>query len=292
VPATSFDSERDLQSVTRLVIYLLLLGATGCQAPAINIEQLAAQSGMSRQVVAGDRFRHVVYLKPASSGYPEQTLHVYLEGDGIPWRYRGTVPADDPSSRNPLALQLMSVDPHTGLYVGRPCYMGMYNEPGCSPELWTSGRYSEQVVNSMSAVITQQLQVGDYRQLVLIGYSGGGALAVLLANRLQAANPQVTTRVVTMAANLDTDRWTSLHGFLPLSGSLNPMRTASLQGMHHRHYAGTEDTQVPVDIIADFVTQHGGELVEIEGYNHHCCWLSLWVEESGSVPSAAVGDLQ
>ena len=66
----------------------------------------------------------------------------------------------------------------------------------------------------MVAALRSFLSVHPYPHVVLIGYSGGGTLAWLMASRI----PE-TTRVVTIAANLDIDEWTRIHGDSPLSGS-------------------------------------------------------------------------
>ena len=69
----------------------------------------------------------------------------------------------------------------------------------------------------MAAALSDILQRRPYQGLVLIGYSGGGVLAMLLAEQFPA-----TQAVVTVAGNLDTDAWAIEHGYSPLRGSLNP----------------------------------------------------------------------
>ena len=52
-------------------------------------------------------------------------------------------------------------------------------------------------------------------KVILVGYSGGGAIAVLLAaRRLDVAG------VITVSADLDLAYWTQRDGLAPLSGSL------------------------------------------------------------------------
>ena len=51
------------------------------------------------------------------------------------------------------------------------------------------------------------------REVTFVGYSGGGVLAVLIAERLDNV-----AGVITVGANLDTDAWTEHHGYLPLTG--------------------------------------------------------------------------
>jgi dienelactone hydrolase len=51
----------------------------------------------------------------------------------------------------------------------------------------TAGRYSERVVSSMAVAARRLLQARGAAHVVWLGYSGGGALAVLLAARVPLA---------------------------------------------------------------------------------------------------------
>lgn len=199
--------------VNRKVIFLTsILFLVGCSSLAEEFARKAAERGLKREVLTGARFQHVIYYKPGSSS---KTLHVYLDGDGIPW-IAGR-PSDDPTPRNPLLLNLMALDSAPAVYLGRPCYHGARSIGSCASRFWLKDRYSEEVVVSLSAVISQLLQQGGYDNIAWFGHSGGGALAVLLAARF----PQ-TLSVVTVAANLDLDAWAAYTGHNDLSGSLNP----------------------------------------------------------------------
>lgn len=180
----------------------LLLAATAYSSPAGRFSQNAAALGMHAGVVPGTAFQHVVFEQARR---PSRTLHVYLDGDGTPWvAWR---PATDPTPRNPLLLRLMALDPNPSVYLGRPCYHGLSETPPCSSALWTGERYSETVVSSMAAALRRVLQAGGFDRLIWVGYSGGGAIAVLLAPRFTE-----TTDLITIAANLDIDAWADLHG--------------------------------------------------------------------------------
>ena len=168
-------------------------------------------------------FSHTVF----DNGAPvvdDGVLHVYLEGDGTPWRHR-TVIMPDPTPRRPLMLGLMALDPDASVYVGRPCYNGTYAEPGCDNRLWTSDRYSERgrVEHDERGAPPRRAGRGAAR-VRLFGHSGGAALALLIAERL----PTAVDAVLTLAGNLDTDAWTTHHGYSPLYGSINPAGRAPL----------------------------------------------------------------
>lgn len=243
-----------------------LISTAGCQSLPEHIDGYAARQGMERRVIAGDPFRHVVYERDGTGG----TLHVYIEGDGRPWLH-GVLVADDPTPRSPYALTLMARDPAPAVYLGRPCYFGLHTDDGCDERFWTAARYAPAVVDSMAAALERLLAERRQPEVVLVGYSGGGALAVLLAHRV----PRLRG-VVTVAANLDTDEWTARHGYLPLDESLNPMTAARLRGIPHIHFGGAEDTVVSGDTIAAFAERHGGRYRIIEGFDHRCCWRERW----------------
>ena len=244
----------------------LLLAATACSSPAGRFSENAAVLGMRARVVSGAAFHHVVF---EHAGRASRTLHVYLDGDGTPWR--AWRPATDPTPRNPLLLRLMALDPNPSIYLGRPCYHGLSETPSCSSALWTGARYSEAVVSSMAAALRRVLQAGGFDRLAWFGYSGGGAMAVLLAPRFTE-----TTDLITIAANLDIDAWTDLHGYSRLAGSLNPAQQPPLPArIRQRHYVGGQDRVVPKHVVARGPIDPN-TLVVIPSYDHTCCWETTW----------------
>lgn len=254
-----------------LAIASLFVAATGlvaCTTPAQKADAIAREAGLEREVVAGAGFNHVVYRgrAAASSG----VLHVYIEGDGRAYLDRWTV-APDPTPTSPVMLRLMATDRAPSLYVGRPCYFGLAGEAGCNPFFWTLGRFSQPVIDSMTAAIANEAR--DAGAIELYGHSGGGALAVLLARRLDKV-----TRVVTLAGNLDPAAWSQLHDYSPLSGSESPLSGGPLhERIAQTHYAGSRDRNVPPALLAEAVPRLGaGRLVVVAEADHTCCWGSVW----------------
>ena len=251
----------------------LLLVTAACASPSTDFSRRVVTLGLAEGRVRGEPFEHLLVRNPKPAGV---RLHVYLEGDGTPWL--GGLPARDPTPRRPLALALMAQDPAASVYLGRPCYHGVGEGPSCPDILWTSARYSETVLTSMAAVIRRIVAAEGIQELVWFGYSGGGTLAVLLASRV----PQ-SVAVITVAANLDTDGWTDLHGDRRLVGSLNPARQPPLPDrVVQIHYAGGRDRVVPVEIMRRGVTGAGRLVVEPE-FDHVCCWAASWPRILGEV---------
>src|SRR3972149_2178107 len=91
--------------------------------------------------------------------------------------------ATDPTPTQAVALRLMHLDSAPSVLVGRPCYHELKRSAECTPGLWTHARYSSTVVASMLAVIEVLARGSNSTGVVLIGYSGGGALAMLIAER-------------------------------------------------------------------------------------------------------------
>jgi hypothetical protein len=256
--------------VRRLGALLGLLAIAACAGPAARFDREASSLGLAREDIAGAGFTHAVYRSARAAAGGD--LHIYLEGDGTAW-VSGRYVAVDPTPRMPVALLLMTRDPAPALLLGRPCYHGHYADPGCTPSLWTGARYSEAVVASMAAALESLRAPGA--RLTLIGHSGGGTLAMLLAERV----PGVDT-VVTVAGNLDVAGWTRLHDYAALSDSLDPGARGPLPtDIRQIHFAGGRDGEVPPDLVRGAVRRQPGARFEVvDSFDHRCCWEREWPE--------------
>lgn len=241
----------------------------GCQTPAERISIQATELGLVRELLQGTRYRHVSYLSGPSDA---DALHVYIDGDGSPWRQRNRV-STDPTPKRAIMLELMSIDSTKSLYLGRPCYHGLANDLCCTPWLWTHGRYSVIVVDSMEAALRSYVQHAPPQRLRFFGFSGGGALAVLLAARF----PETDT-VVTIAGNLDIEAWAQHHGYTPLTGSLNPASLPPLdRSVRQLHLVGLRDAIVPPVLVERYLQgQPHSELIRYPEFDHNCCWREIW----------------
>jgi len=257
------------RSAQLFLIVFFALFLVGCGTPAERVDWLASRLGLVRETRVGQPFQHVVYRNRIHGG---DVLHVYIGGDGRPWARVDRI-AEDPDSPRSVVLDLMALDARPSLYLGRPCYHGLAKRARCTPWHWTMGRYSSGVVESLASVLRERLDGGGYKRLVLIGHSGGGTLAMLLAARFAE-----TETLVTLAGNLDIDAWAAWHGYSPLSGSLNPAHQPSLSSeIQQYHLAAGRDRAVPAALIGEMVSRlpHACFML-FEGFDHDCCWQRIW----------------
>jgi len=245
-----------------------------------RLDQTALQQGLNYQRIETDLFQ----LAGVTRGKPiedhSKPSRIYLEGDGIPWR--NNEPSANPTGRGRLSFQIFLQDEWATAYLARPCYEQETMPANCTPELWTSGRYSKAVVNTLIQAIEQIAPTGD---IELVGYSGGGTLAALIAHRLTRVS-----RVLTLAANLDHDAWSQHHGSLPLTSSLNPIDDAPTLNGRELHLFGADDTIAPAALAQVYFEKHVAAVGVIDGFTHRCCWVEQWLrileEWDGQHPDA------
>jgi len=265
------------------VLIAFVMASAGCSSSS-DWQSIARTNEYVAELVPGDSFQHRVFLHRVEQA--GDVLHIYIEGDGVPWVTPRRV-SRDPTPRHALMLELMSLDSGPAAYIGRPCYFDTLNDADCNPVLWTDQRYSEPVVQSLCAAtryVGRQRHVNRFR---LFGHSGGGALAVLMARCLDNLDA-----VVTLGANLDTEAWTRLHGYTPLYGSLNPA-TAGLQTSRpiELHIYGTEDRVAPRSAAEQYLlaaTQ--ARTISVSGAGHADCWRALWPQILSWTEAVVTGD--
>lgn len=248
-------------------LFLLLLLQSCSSTPTRHLD-IAVANLFQAQVLATDYFKHQIFTRYVSGA---TELHVYIDGDGLPWK-NGNVVSSDPTPHHPLALELMSKDTQSAVYIGRPCQYVLAEDRACEPDDWTFARYSPQVVASMVDAIAAMEKESRAKELVLIGYSGGGVLAVLIASQIASVR-----EVVTVAGNLDVDAWTQSRGFEALTGSVNPVHQPALpEPVRQVHLAGGRDTVVSPDVTQAYTERFGVELIMYPDFDHLCCWVEHW----------------
>jgi pimeloyl-ACP methyl ester carboxylesterase len=162
------------------------------------------------------------------------------------------------------------------VYLGRPCQYVIAGGANCDSKWWSTARYSDEVVAAVDRMVDRLLARHSAEGLILVGYSGGGAVAALLAARRRDVRG-----LVTIAANLDTEAWAELHRVSPLMDSVNPAsRAADIGRTPQVHFAGAKDAIVPPAIIQSFMarlpSKSDAELVVEPAFDHKCCWSLEW----------------
>jgi dienelactone hydrolase len=257
-------------------IVLLLLTAvflSGCKTITYGHEpgSVGDMYGMKKVLVKGGDFWITTYQKITNKNAP---FVFYIEGDGAAFDGKFRV-SRNPTPRRQMFINLAGIDERPNvIYVARPCqYTPMDLNPKCSNQYWTNKRMSDDSVRAVNDVI---VSVNNNRQkFSLVGYSGGGGIAVLIAAR----NPMVHD-IITIAGNLDHKSFTTHHNVSPMIGSLNPIDYASqVRNVPQLHVSGGKDNIVPPFIADKFVQKAASPCVKqqiFEGVSHRDGWKRLW----------------
>lgn len=239
-----------------------------------SADQLAKSAGFKKQLITTDAFNLVSYQKISNTS--NDVLVIYIEGDGSAWK-SGSLPSDDPTPTNPLALGLAVQDKRPAVaYLSRPCQFTGIPSKGCSESVWTDARFSPAVVNSSNQAIEILKKQYQSKELILVGYSGGAAVASLVA-----AQRNDVKQLITVAGNLDTSAWVKYFGLNPLTGSLNPADHAKqLSTLKQIHFIGDKDLVIPLAVTESYMNKlqkpNNAQLIEIKEYGHVCCWVRDW----------------
>jgi len=261
-----------------LVIALLCLTACASRYSVSErqgqAQRLAREADWVAQRLQVPGFDFMAYVPQRWRSGPELT--VYIEGDGLAW-LTPTRPSSNPTPLNPVGLKLALAHPAGEVaYLGRACqYLGA-NAAGCDPRYWTEERFSPEVVQAMSTAVSQLKAQRHAQRIILVGYSGGGALAVLLA-----AQRSDVQRIVTVAGNLDTQAWTQRHGLGELVGSINPADWARrVAHIPQWHFVGAQDSNIVPALVQGYAAQlppHSpAHVLVLDGFTHSCCWAEGW----------------
>lgn len=268
-----------LISLDLAVLVCLLLAGCG----AMPSERFAKARGLAdagRMVERDIAAPPFVLRSYARIGDPASgTARLYIEGDGLAWLSRSR-PSPDPTPINPVALSLAKADPAANvIWLARPCqYHLSTNGKLCPSGYWQAARFAPEAIAAMNGAIDELKRIHKLRRLELVGFSGGGAVALLLAARRSDV-----ASVRTVAGTLDTDAFTRLHQVSPMSASLNPAASAPrLAAIPQRHFVGAEDKIVPADIYRSYRAAAGpgatASIAMIAGASHEEGWVERWPE--------------
>jgi hypothetical protein len=275
-----FSNELNRALAQRLLMALICVCAlpgvlTGCADPNRHAETLAHTANLQHDQVSTDSFVLTSFYRITR---PDQPLTVYIEGDGMAWRSR-TAPSENPTPHQAQGLTLAVVDPAPNVvYLARPCqFTPLALDPRCDKAYWTDKRFAEEVVVAMNQAVTHYAIQVPGQRIHLVGYSGGGALAVLIAARRHDV-----ASLRTVAGNLDHAEVNRLHHVSAMPESLNAIDVArQVASIPQLHLSGADDSIVPPVIAQHFVSVTASRCAHsqiVPGIKHEGDWARLWPE--------------
>lgn len=210
----------------------------------------------------------------------DDTLFIYIEGDGTSWLNRMSI-SPDPTPKKPLILRLASQDTyHKTAYLARPCQYVLAEGAGvnCNYPLWTDGRFNKVILDNLSQAIDQIKKDMHAKDTVLIGFSGGGSIAMLLA-----AQRNDVIGIVTIAGLFNHESWTAFHKVSGLGQSLNPVDVfQQIAKIPQYHLLGENDKRIPnhlsIKEIKKLQNAGQGNIIfqTFPNVDHTCCWENIW----------------
>ena len=246
-------------------LFFIILLLAACSHNRVN----APWSFKERQIDTG---KFVLASWQKLSANP-QAVKVYIEGDGASFDVYGQ-PTRDPTPQGTVVRDMAFGDRNPNvIYLARPC---QFNKKGiCQQKYWTTARYAPEVIESMAIAIRQAAQG---REVILIGFSGGGQVASLIA----ATRPELNVkRVVTIGGNLDHHAWTEYHKLPSLDDSMDLVDYLDEYcEILQTHFVGNKDTVVPPSLVIQFAKycyESATDVVSVVGdASHEGSWEPIY----------------
>ncbi|MDX2049761.1 MAG: alpha/beta hydrolase [Rickettsiaceae bacterium] len=242
----SLDLRNHLSTI--IVLFGLALTTTSCTKSQylreVIADEHAFKHNFQKKIILGGDFYLTTYQK-LNPNFRTYTFYIEGDGDAFVGKY---IISDNPTPGKLMLFRLAALDDAPNLvYIARPCqYTPMSMNQSCIKSYWTDRRMSEEVVDSIDRVINK---IAGNNPVRLIGFSGGGGVAVLIAAR----NPNVKY-LITVAGNLDHEAFNRYHNVRPMIGSLNPIDYAEkINHIPQLHVSGAKDLVVPAFIADDYI---------------------------------------
>ncbi|MBI1309242.1 MAG: alpha/beta hydrolase [Proteobacteria bacterium] len=195
---------------------------------------------------------------------------IYIEGDGRAF-ITSSQPSGDPTPPYPVGLLLMQADPEAdALYIARPCQWLRGAECKAGYKVWTLERFTPAVVQAYVDVVAEE---SHGQPVELVGFSGGGFLALQVAARLDNV-----TAVRTVSGNVDPAYVNEIHKATPMEIAPWPESYGRLRGVPQVLYVGRQDKIVPPEVVQRWVEQQQPECVQVvtEDGGHEQGWVERW----------------
>ncbi len=269
-----------MKSLSKTILIFCIIFLASCvdfREQSYNIAHLGL---MEEKIIKTDRFLIHSYQKIQD---PSSPYVIYIEGDGVVFT-SGRVLSKDPTPYKSMLLKFAALDSRPNvIYLSRPCQYTVKIDSLCEQKYWAHDRNSSAVVESLNqaiAIITQNSHKVD-----LIGYSGGGGIAIVIA----AMNHKIRS-IITMAGNLDYELFLFHQKHTkPFVDAINPIDVATkISHIPQIHYLGSDDTIITQDILMNFVTHSASFCVKykiLEDVSHWDGWFNYRNEIMNHIPS-------
>lgn len=239
----------------------------------VHADALAQPANLHRETLRTQDFVITAWSRITRADRP---VHIYIEGDGLAWVTR-TQPSLDPTPVAATGLALAAVDPAPNVvYLARPCqFTPMDANPRCEMTYWTGKRFAPEVVVSMDEAVGKIAARVPGQKLDLVGFSGGGAIAVLVAARRHDV-----ASLRTVAGNLDVAYVNEIHHVSAMPASRNPIDVAAqVADVPQVHFSSKDDSVVPPEVARRFVAVTGPRCAQtrvVHDVSHDGDWAQQW----------------
>ena len=265
-----------------LSVFLAAALLSGCGASSSlssrhdTAAAIAGSAGMSESILQAGPFNLTSWQRLQQPG---GIATVYIEGDGLAWlgKYRKSM---NPTPPDPQALHLAAADKSGNVvYIARPCmYSGWSGEGGCPDRYWTTAMAAPEVIAAYNQALEQLKSRHQLTGFNLVGYSGGAAIAVLVAAR----RTDVAT-IRTVAGNTAYAVFTSGHGVTPISDSIDPVTVApAVAHIPQLHFIGGRDKIVPFTVYEGWKQASGNSAcvhaTVVPENTHKDGWTENWAK--------------
>lgn len=253
---------------------LLFVACTLKTAPHTPSGQALETLGF-RAIPTHPTLKAYLRVRPSQEGAPlASTMTIYIEGDGASWLLK-TIPPRNPTPSQSLVAAMAAEDQNQlVMYLARPCqFIDVQTIKECDESMWTDGRFSTQVIQLSNQAIDRALRNLPTVRLNLVGHSGGGTLATLIAAQRSDVNC-----LVTLASPLDITAWARALSIAPLTRSQNPAKpNTNLQQIRQTHFLGENDRIVTKESIGEYRNfPRDAQWMTISGFDHQRYWADQW----------------
>jgi len=146
----------------------------------------------------------------------------------------------------------------------------------CSTSYWTDKRFASEIINSYKQILETLKTQYRFREIHLVGFSGGANIAALLAS-----DRSDVKSLRTVAGNLDHDSLNRLHGVSLMPNSLNAVHVAPrLNSLPQLHFIGGKDKIVTKDIHKSYARAMApsscNQAYIVADASHNAGWEAAW----------------